>query len=48
MIEMSAWYELVESNRSRRWNIRTVSGTFPRRRVEGMEDALYDKFIYRN
>ena len=30
IIEMSAWYELVESNRSRRWNIRTISGKFPR------------------
>ena len=30
MIEMSAWNELGQSNRSRRWNIKTISGKFPR------------------
>ena len=30
VIEMSAWNELGQSNRSRRWNIRTISGKFPR------------------
>ena len=29
-IEMSAWNELGQGNRSRRWNIKTNSGTFPR------------------
>ena len=55
VIEMSAWNELGQSNRSRRWNIKTNSGKFPRIkyldpfvcfvRVEGMEDALYSNFI---
>ena len=30
MIEMSAWNELGQSNRSRRWIIKTISGKFPR------------------
>ena len=53
MIEMSAWNKLGQSNRSRRWIIKTISGKFPRskyldpfefflyERVEGREDALY-------
>ena len=41
VIEMSAWNELGQSNRSRRWIMKTIADNFPRSKYLGLFMGLF-------